>query len=91
MSAAILAVARALGEAAPLLVLGGLLFGGQSPGGLPVQIFEWIGAAQPLEGEAAAAILVLLAVVLGLNGVAMIVRDRATRQIYAARGTELDQ
>lgn len=95
LSAAIVAVARALGEAAPLLVLGGIVFGDA----LPVRIFEVIelsiegalgqgGAGQALESEAAAAMLVLLALVLGFNGLAMIVRDRWTRRIYGLSGAD---
>ncbi len=84
----ILALSRALGETAPLLVIGALAYVPFVPDGplapltaLPVQIFAWV--SRPREGfrvNAAAAILVLLAVLLVVNGLAIWMRDRATRR-----------
>lgn len=88
LTGVILAVARALGETAPLIVIGALSYVPFVPDGprapftaLPVQIFAWM--SRPGAGfrtNAAAAILVLLAVLLLLNGLAIWVRDRSTRR-----------
>ena len=84
----ILAISRAVGETAPLLVIGALTYvpfvpdGPRSPfTALPIQIYTWV--SRPREGfraNAAAAILVLLATLLLVNGVAILARDRATRR-----------
>lgn len=81
---AILALSRALGEAAPLLLLGGLVFVTYDPNGLmsgfttlPIQIFTW--AQQPQEAfqhVASAAIIVMLALLLMMNAVAITIRNR---------------
>jgi phosphate ABC transporter permease subunit PstA len=80
----ILALSRALGEAAPLLLLGGLVFLSFDPNGLmsgyttlPIQIFNWTG--RPQEGFhelAAAASVVLLVLLLAMNGLAIFIRNR---------------
>ncbi len=80
----ILAVSRALGETAPLLLLGGLTFLTRNPGGLddryttvPLLIFSY--ASNPkdeLKEIAAASIIVLLLVLLVLNGIAIVLRNR---------------
>ena len=80
----ILALSRAIGETAPLIMIGALLFVPFTPSGpmdrftvLPIQIFNW--ASRPQEAfhqNAAAAIIVLLAVLLAMNGVAIFLRDR---------------
>lgn len=66
LCAALLAVARALGEAAPLLVLGAVV------AGLPVEIYGWLLDGQP--ERAAAGALVLLAMTLGLATIAAVLR-----------------
>ncbi len=81
---AILALSRALGEAAPLLLLGGLVFVTYDPNGLlsgfttlPIQIFNW--SQQPQEEfhqAASAAIIVMLAMLLAMNAVAILIRNR---------------
>jgi phosphate transport system permease protein len=81
---AILALSRALGEAAPLLLLGGLVFVTYDPNGLmsgfttlPIQIFNW--AQQPqleFHQAASAAIIVMLALLLAMNAVAILIRNR---------------
>ena len=88
LTGVILAVARAIGETAPLIVIGALTYVPFVPDGpgspftaLPVQIFAWV--SRPGEGfrtNAAAAILVLLALLLVLNGLAIWVRDRSARR-----------
>lgn len=88
LTGAILAVARALGEAAPLLVLGALAFVSFVPDGLdapftvlPIQIFNWVlRPDQAFASNAAAAIVVLLLVLLTLNSLAIVLRDRSSRR-----------
>ncbi|WP_084038257.1 phosphate ABC transporter permease PstA [Demequina sp. NBRC 110053] len=80
----ILALSRALGEAAPLLLLGGLVFLSFDPNGLmsgyttmPIQIFNWTG--RPQEGFhelAAAASVLLLVMLLAMNALAIAIRNR---------------
>ncbi len=82
MTGTILALSRAIGEAAPLLILGALTFVAFVPEGpldsftaLPLQIYAWIDAPQEeFHKLAAAAIIVLLAVLLPMNAVAVGVR-----------------
>jgi len=82
MTGTILALSRAIGEAAPLMILGSLTyvtFVPQSPldafTALPLQIYAWIDAPQEeFHKLAAAAIIVLLAVLLPMNAVAVGVR-----------------
>ena len=75
----ILALSRAIGESAPLIVIGATLFLAFTPDGptseftvLPIQIFNWASRPQPeFQTTAAAGILVLLAVLLTMNAVAI--------------------
>lgn len=84
----ILALSRALGEAAPLLLLGALVFVTYDPNGflsgfttLPIQIFDWTSRPQVAFQEvASAAILVLLALLLVMNALAIIIRNRYQRR-----------
>ena len=84
----ILALSRALGEAAPLLLLGGLVFVTYDPTGLtsgfttlPIQIFDWTGRPQVAFREVASAtILVLLVLLLLMNALAIIIRNRYQRR-----------
>jgi len=84
----ILALSRALGEAAPLLLLGGLVFIRYDPDGLfsgfttmPIQIFSWASQPQAEFRElAAAAIIVLLGMLLLMNAVAIMIRNRYQRR-----------
>ena len=81
---AILALSRALGEAAPLLLLGALVFVSYDPNGLlsgyttmPIQIFNWTGRPQDeFRVLAAAASIVLLGMLLAMNGLAIYIRNR---------------
>lgn len=83
MTGSILAVSRAMGEAAPLLVLTGILFIRFTPEhlmddftALPLQIYNW--AQRPQEdfhAVAASGIVVLLILLLGFNAVAVIIRQ----------------
>jgi phosphate ABC transporter permease subunit PstA len=84
----ILAVSRAIGEAAPLLLLGAFVFVTFDPNGLlsgfttmPVQIYNWVGQPQAAFREvASAAIVVLLVQLLMLNGVAILIRNKLQRR-----------
>jgi len=84
----ILALSRALGEAAPLLLLGGLVTIRFDPNGLlsgfttlPIQIFNLAGrSAEEFQQLAAAAIIVLLAMLLLMNALAILIRNRYQRQ-----------
>ena len=81
----ILALSRALGEAAPLLLLGALVFSASTPASpserftaLPIQIYNWVSRPQAaFQVTAAAGILVLLGILLTLNGVAVAIRQRS--------------
>ncbi len=78
----ILALSRAIGETAPLIVLGALTFVPFTPDGplsaftvLPIQIFNWVSRPQAgFQTTAAAGIIVLLAVLLVMNGCAVALR-----------------
>jgi phosphate transport system permease protein len=80
----ILALSRAIGETAPLLILGTAAYIAFSPTGLgslftalPLQILVWIRSAQPeFQALAAGGILVLMAVLLAMNAVAIALRNR---------------
>lgn len=84
----ILALSRAVGEAAPLLLLGGLVFVRFDPNGLlsgfttmPIQIFDWAGRPQVAFQElAAAASIVLLGLLLAMNALAIIIRNKFSSQ-----------
>jgi phosphate transport system permease protein len=84
----ILALSRAIGETAPLITIGALTYIPFAPDGvwsrftvLPIQIFNWVSRPQTeFHANAAAAILVLLALLLSMNAVAIVVRDRFQRQ-----------
>ena len=84
----ILALSLAIGEAAPLLLLGALTFVTFNPSGLdsafsvlPVQIYQWISRPQEeFRVLAAAAIVVLLVILLAMNGTAIWLRRRYQRR-----------
>ncbi len=85
----ILSVSRAIGETAPLLVVGAAAYVTFNPDGLmsrytviPMQIYEWARRPQAeFTNLAAAAIIVLLVVLLMLNGIAIFLRQRATSRV----------
>jgi phosphate transport system permease protein len=84
----ILALSRAVGETAPLIVIGALAyvpFVAKTPMDeftvLPIQIFNWV--SRPQHGfiiNAAAAIIVLLCLVFVMNGLAVFVRNRGQKK-----------
>ncbi len=85
----ILALSRAIGEAAPvLLVAGGLVFITFNPTGvqsqatvLPIQIFNYVSRPQEeFRVVAAAAIMVLLLILLAMNSAAIFIRNHYQRK-----------
>ena len=88
MTGTIISMARALGESAPLLMIGMAAFIVDIPGGLrdpatvlPVQIFLWAGNPERAFVErTAAAIIVLLLLLVVLNAAAVILRKKTERQ-----------
>jgi len=84
----ILALSRSIGETAPLITIGALTYIPFAPDSvwskftvLPIQVFNWVSRPQQeFKVNAAAGILVLLALLLTMNAVAVIVRDRYQRQ-----------
>jgi phosphate transport system permease protein len=90
LTGVILSLSRAIGETAPLVVIGAATFINLDPNGpfsrftaLPLQIWRW--TTRPEFGfrqSAAAAILVLLALLLLFNGAAIILRQRFSRRLY---------
>lgn len=80
----ILALSRALGEAAPLLLLGGLVFVTYDPDGLmsgfttlPIQIYNWTSRPElAFRQVASAAIILMLALLLAMNALAILIRNR---------------
>jgi phosphate transport system permease protein len=88
LTGTILAVSRAIGETAPLVVIGASTFitvDPQSPFSkfttLPIQIFQWTARPQQeFRNIAAAAILILLILLLTLNASAVLLRNRYQRQ-----------
>jgi phosphate transport system permease protein len=83
----ILALSRALGETAPLLLVGALTYVAFNPTllgdftALPVQIFQWTSRPQEeFRVLAASAIIVLLIILLALNAFAIWLRNRYQRK-----------
>jgi phosphate transport system permease protein len=89
LTGTILALSRAIGETAPLITIGALTFVAFAPDGLwspftvlPIQIFNWVSRPQPeFQVNAAAAILVLLALLLTMNAAAIWLRDRYQKKL----------
>jgi phosphate transport system permease protein len=88
MTGLILALSRAIGETAPLITIGALTYIPFAPDSvwsaftvLPIQVFNWVSRPQAdFKANAAAGILVLLALLLTMNAVAVFLRDRYQRQ-----------
>ncbi len=87
LTGTILALSRAIGETAPLIMIGALTYVAFVPRGpmdaftaLPIQIFNWVSRPQEEFHElAAAGIVVLLVVLLLMNATAVFIRHRAQR------------
>jgi len=89
MTGIILALSRAMGEAAPLIMMGAFTYVAFTPSDpldrftvLPIQIFNWAGRPQPeFQSLAAAGIVVLLIVLLSMNAAAIILRNRFRKRL----------
>lgn len=89
LTGVILAMSRAVGETAPLLVVGASTFIGVDPNGpfskftvVPIQIYQWTSRPeQVFRNVAAAAIIVLLVVLLFLNATAIYLRNRFSKRL----------
>lgn len=89
MTGSIIAMSRAIGEAAPILMIAGIVYISSAPGNLmddftvmPLQIYNWAGRPQVEFHEVAAAgIIVLLAVLLLFNGVAVFLRYKLEKPL----------
>lgn len=88
LTGTILSLSRAVGETAPLIIVGGVGFIAFTPTGtlssftvLPIQIYGWISRPQDEFRElAAAGIIVLLALLLTMNAAAIFLRNRYQSQ-----------
>jgi len=88
LTGAILAISRAIGETAPLVVVGAATYITVDPNGpfskfttLPIQIYQWTARPQAeFRDLAAGAILVLLILLLSLNAFAIILRNRYSKR-----------
>jgi phosphate transport system permease protein len=89
LTGVILALSRAIGETAPLITIGALTYVPFAPDGLwspftvlPIQIFNWVSRPQQeFHAVAAAGILVLLALLLTMNALAIWLRDRYQKKL----------
>jgi len=107
MTGVILGISRAIGETAPLVMLGAMTFVYFAPGNLdslsdvaqhpeglikapfdtftvmPIQIFNWVRQSkEEFKYVAAAGIVVLLAILLVLNGLAILIRNRYSKHLH---------
>jgi len=89
LTGAILSMSRAIGETAPLVVVGASTFITFDPDGpfskftvLPIQIYQWTSRPQhEFRNIAAAAIIVLLVLLLTLNAMAVLLRNRYSKRL----------
>ena len=88
MTGSILAMSRAIGEAAPILILAGAIFITNNPSNLmdnftvmPLQIFDWAGRPQhDFHKLAAAGIILLLGILFVFNSAAVLIRQFTQKQ-----------
>jgi len=88
LTGTILSISRAVGETAPLVVVGASTFITVDPDGpfskfttLPIQIFQWTARPQDVfRNIAAGAILVLLTLLLSMNATAVVLRNRFSQR-----------
>jgi phosphate transport system permease protein len=88
MTGIILAMSRAIGEAAPILIIAGIVYITFTPQNLmddftamPLQIYNWASRPQQdFYNLAAAGIILLLGVLLVFNGIAVLIRQRTQGQ-----------
>ena len=88
LTGTILAMSRAIGEAAPIIFISALVYLTFDPTSpldrftvLPIQIFAWVNEPrEEYRGLAAAGIIVLLAILLGMNAIAIFLRNKYQRR-----------
>lgn len=88
MTGLILAISRAIGETAPLIVIGALVYVPFAPTNpmdeftvLTIQIFNWVSRPQAgFVTNAAAAIIILLLFTFIMNGIAVVIRNRYNKK-----------
>lgn len=88
MTGTILAMSRAIGEAAPMIAISALVYLTFIPTDpldkftvMPIQIFNWVGDPRPgFSGIAAAGIIILLGILLSMNAVAVYIRNRTQKR-----------
>jgi phosphate transport system permease protein len=84
LTGAILAMSRAIGETAPILIIAGIVYISRAPQNLmddftvmPLQIFNWISRPQEeFHAIAAAGIILLLVILLTFNAIAVLIRQK---------------
>ncbi len=83
LTGVIISVSRAIGETAPLIVIGAVGFTAANPDllsrfmALPILIYDWVSRPQiDFKYASAAGIIVLMLLILALNGTAIYVRNR---------------
>jgi len=89
MTGAILSLSRAIGETAPLIVVGAAAFIIRPPENMfsqftamPIQIYTWSSQPQAeFQNIAAAAIIVLLVMLLGMNAIAILLRNKYQKKL----------
>ena len=94
LTGVIIGLSRAIGETAPLIMIGALTYVAFAPSSimdgftvLPIQVFNW--ASLPQKGFhdiSAAAIIILLAVLLSMNAVAIYLRVFFQRKLSSLHG-----
>jgi phosphate transport system permease protein len=90
LTGTILSISRALGESAPLIMVGALSYVAFLPEGLtsaytalPIQIYNWTSRPQAQFQElAAAAIIVLLVILLTANSIAILLRNKYHKNLH---------
>ncbi len=89
MTGSILAISRAIGEAAPIMMISGVVFITRAPSNLmsvftvlSLQIFDWAGRHEShFHAISAAAIIVLLLLLLFFNSIAIVIRQKFSRPL----------
>ncbi len=89
MTGSILAMSRAIGETAPILIISGIVSISRAPQHLmddftvmPLQIYNWISRADPaFHGIAAAGIILLLLILLSFNAIAVMIRHQLQKPL----------
>ncbi|MDZ5783706.1 phosphate ABC transporter permease PstA [Marinococcus luteus] len=84
LTGTILALSRAIGETAPILVIGALTYVASTPSDLfsnftamPVQIYDWTGRPQEeFQNIAAAGIIIILLMLFFMNSIAVFIRTK---------------